>query len=679
MANEFDIIVPSEEDQEEIGSNQMTAKEQALVSWIVPRVHDWCDYRDTNFATKWDEYYRLYRGFWASGDSTRESERSKLITPALQQAVESAVAELEEAAFGKVAWFDLSDDYNDQDKEDMLPLRDQLLNDFKLTDITSEAASVIFNSALYGTGLAEIIVETVTDRTPVIEVDPITGGPIRNIQEKDRVVVRIESIHPKEFAIDTSARNLEEAIGVAHVTTKPRHTITEKQRQGVYNDYELGSLSVEDELDDLVGRYGHSATSDYVKVTKYFGKVPADLLEVDVGEDEEIVELLPVNQQSEGDGTDTFEDSDLVEAIVFIANDQVVLKAVANPYIKKDRPILYFPFEKMDKEFWGRGVSEKGFNSQKALDAEMRARIDAMALTTHPMMAIDGSRLPRGQSLTVKPGKIWLTNGPPSEVFNPMNFGKDISPSTFSQSGELERMVQMATGSMDSATPLSTNRRNETASGMSMIHGGFIKRSKRTMRNLTSNFLDKMIHKIAWRYMQFDPDRYAFGDFKFKVNSAVGIMARELEQSQLTSLLSIVPQNSPAFGALLKGIFDNSSLSNKAEMLQAINSMLQPDPQQQQMQMAAAQLELQERQAEVQNKMLDSLKIKAEVEKLQAQTIETLAKAQQAGEKVQIEKARARLEALRAVIDGIQVTVNQDRVEIERERNSAGRPEPGRN
>ena len=31
----------------------------------------------------------------------------------------------------------------------------------------------------------------------------------------------------------------------------------------------------------------------------------------------------------------------------------------------------------------------------KALDAEMRARIDALALTTHPMMAVDATRIPR--------------------------------------------------------------------------------------------------------------------------------------------------------------------------------------------------------------------------------------------------------------------------------------------
>lgn len=659
MANKFDIVVPSEEDVQENASNQMTPREQALVSWIVPRVREWCEYRDNNYSTKWNEYYRLYRGFWSTEDKNRESERSKIITPALQQAVESAVAELEEAAFGKAGWFDLADDYDDQQKGDMLPLRDKLLNDLTLAKVPDEAANVILNAALYGTGLAEIIVETVPTFTPKVTVDPETGGPNKEIEEKEQFQVRIESIHPKEFAIDPAARNLEEALGCAHVPLKPRHTIVEKQLAGIYKDYDLGSFPQEDELQELIGNYDRSHLTDYVKVTKYFGKVPAALIDPEVEEDEEVVELFPVDQMDSEEGVGLYDDTEMVEAIVFIANDQTILKAVKNPYIKKDRPILYFPYEKMDKEFWGRGISEKGFNSQKALDAEMRARIDAMALTTHPMMAVDAGRLPRGQSLTVRPGKIWLTNGPPGDIFQPMNFGKDISPHTFSQSGELERMVQMATGSMDSATPIATNRRNETASGMSMIHGGFIKRSKRTMRSLSVNFLNELIHKAAWRYMQFDPERYPFGDYRFKVSSAVGIMARELEQSQLINLLSVVPQDSPAFGVLLKGIFDNSSMTNKAEMVAAIEQTLQPNPEQAQLQQASIQLELQ-------NKQLENLKIQGEIEKLQAQTIEILAKAQQSGEKIEVEKARARLEALRTIADSLQVGINQERVEIER-------------
>ena len=68
---------------------------------------------------KFDEYYRLWRGHWASEDKTRQSERSKIISPALQQAVESSVAELEEATFGRGKWFDIRDDAADTETADI--------------------------------------------------------------------------------------------------------------------------------------------------------------------------------------------------------------------------------------------------------------------------------------------------------------------------------------------------------------------------------------------------------------------------------------------------------------------------------------------------------------------------------------------------------------------------------
>jgi hypothetical protein len=69
--------------------------------------------------------------------------------------------------------------------------------------------------------------------------------------------------------------------------------------------------------------------------------------------------------------------------------------------------------------------------SQKALDAELRARIDALALTTHPMMAVDATRIPRGHKLEVRPGRMLLTNGAPQESMMPLTSASStLSPSS---------------------------------------------------------------------------------------------------------------------------------------------------------------------------------------------------------------------------------------------------------
>ena len=75
--------------------------QEALEDWVMNKCEDWRDYYESNYEARFEEYYRLWRGIWDPADSQRGSERSRIISPALQQAVESNVAELEEATFGR--------------------------------------------------------------------------------------------------------------------------------------------------------------------------------------------------------------------------------------------------------------------------------------------------------------------------------------------------------------------------------------------------------------------------------------------------------------------------------------------------------------------------------------------------------------------------------------------------
>ncbi len=135
--------------------------EQKVENWVINKVDQWRDHFNANYEQKFDEYYRLWRGQWAKEDMTRESERSRLISPALQQAVESSVAEVEEATFGRGKWFDIKDDRNDQDPSDIAYLREQLTEDFHYTKTRKSIAECILNSAIFGTGIGELVIEEV--------------------------------------------------------------------------------------------------------------------------------------------------------------------------------------------------------------------------------------------------------------------------------------------------------------------------------------------------------------------------------------------------------------------------------------------------------------------------------------------------------------------------------------
>ena len=113
--------------------------EETLESWVMEKCREWRDHYESNYETKFDEYYRLWRGIFSSEDRNRDSERSQIISPALQQAVESSVAEIEEATFGRGKFFDIKDD--DQQPQDVAYLREQLTKDFKKNKVRKAVGS----------------------------------------------------------------------------------------------------------------------------------------------------------------------------------------------------------------------------------------------------------------------------------------------------------------------------------------------------------------------------------------------------------------------------------------------------------------------------------------------------------------------------------------------------------
>ncbi len=641
MAIDTLIDVESESDEATAASNG----DARLLAWCLSRVEEGQRYKDQNYDKKWNEYYRLWRGIWANEDKGRNSERSKLISPALQSAVESIVAEQEEAIFGRKQWFDLVDNYEDRlagEDKDLQQLRMFLMDRFEQADVPSAISEMFLNAAIYGTGIGKIITETINNKEIEENVDQnvlqqvaqlVQTGQIPpeqaqqlqqqaisyDVVDKDRFLVKIESISPFDFVIDPAAKKIDDAEYCAHVAYKPVHKIIEKQLEGIYREADIKEVKAKDRTSGE-----QQDDSDGVKIIEYFGLVPESLLDVELDPDEELVELDFGEQSSDlENGAATAYDTvgeDLVEAIITIANDSVILRAMRNPFWNEDRPLIAFQHDTIPDSFWGRGVCEKGYNSQKALDAELRARMDGLALTVHPMMGVDVTRMPRSSSFTVSPGKSIPTNGNPREILSPFNFGQ-VDPAIFQSTGDLERMVQVSTGTSDPSSPLNISPSNSTASGMSMSLSTAIKRSKKVLANIERNVIKPFLKKAAWRFMQFDEDNFPVRDINFVTHSTLGITARELEQQQLVQLLQTVPPDSPAFMVMLKAIYDNSSLSNKEELVTVIEQMMQPNPEAQQMQQMQAQLafakeqsEIEERNSRTSRNEADRLKTLAEIE-----------------------------------------------------------------
>ena len=571
--------------------------EQTVEDWVMEKCNSWRNHFENNYEEKFDEYYRLWRGIFSSEDRTRDSERSQIISPALQQAVESSVAEIEEATFGRGRFFDIKDDLRDGEPQDVVYLREQLYRDFQANKARKGVAECLINAAVFGTGVAEIVLEEEKEMKPASQ--PIMEGQMQavGVNISDRTVCKLRPVLPQNFLIDPVATSIEEAIGVAIDEFVPYHQVELLQESGVYKDVDITFAPQDTDLDPDHELFDQP--DDKVRLTKYYGLVPNYLVSEEIESEED--------------------DGHYIECIVVIANGGTLLKVERNPYMMGDRPVVSFPWDIVPGRFWGRGVCEKGYNSQKALDAELRARIDALGLTVHPMMAMDATRLPRGARPEVRPGKILLTNGDPREVLQPFNFGQ-VSQITFAQADSLQKMVQTATGAVDSAGIPGSINGEATAAGISMSLGAIIKRHKRTLINFQESFLIPFVTKVAHRYMQFEPEIYPVSDYRFEVTSSLGIIAREYEVTQLVQLLQTMGSASPLYPVLIQSIIDNMNISNREQLIQVIQQASQPNPEQQQAAQEVQQAQMAFQQSQTNALNGQAMESQARAEKLVQET-----------------------------------------------------------
>lgn len=583
--------------------NEPTEAQKDLTQFVVEHTDRWREYRDQNYKEEWERYERIFRGKFAETDKTRASERSKIISPATQQAVETRHAEIMEAIFGNGEFFDIRDDLNDQTGPmDVEKLKLQLQEDFEQDKIRKSIDQIVLLAEIFGTGIGEIVVSEEKKYYPDERVVSQLGSMQQvayGVSEKDRVCVKLVPVNPKNFLFDPNGTEIDDCMGVAVEKYVSVHKIMQGIADGKYFDVDITTIHESDDLEQTQEKTSYR--DDKVLLMTYYGLVPSEYLD---GEEEESGE-----EESElGDDLDDY--ADMVEAIVVVANGGILLKAEKSPYMMKDRPVVSYQDDTVPNRLLGRGTVEKSFNMQSAIDGSMRSHMDALALTNAPMIAADATRLPRGAKFEVRPGKMLLSNGAPNDIFMPFKFGTNDGQA-MTTAKEFERMLLMATGTIDSNNQVSQTARDGQ---MDMATATIIKKYKRTLTNFQEDFLIPFIRKAAWRYMQFDPERYPATDVKFIPTAALGIIAREYEQKQLAFMAQTLGANSSVTPVIMAKIVENSSLPDRMGFAQQIMQAAQPNPQAEQAQQTAAMADMRVKDAEAKLKEAQAEKARVEAQ-----------------------------------------------------------------
>lgn len=576
--NGLNILVDPKEEQR---NRRPIQGDDLLVRWVVERVERWTQERDQKYREKWEEYRRIWRCEYSSEDKERMVERSRIMPTDLSEAVHKTAAELSDAFFGRAVWFDLADNFQDTDTEDVRQMGFKMREDASRSGVQSAVDRSFVNGCVIGTGLVKMGIGQ-RPRPQVVEiVDKFGRRVMGGVDLRKRPYVMVSAMNPEEFALETGARTIDEASGAAHVFYMPRQRVLEMQREGIFGAGKVGTMEPPLGVDGT--STFASGASDLVKVTEYRGLVPAAMLpgrRARDGVKRKIVE--DTNPDAGGYGIDS--SVEMAEAIVMIANDELRLKAVANPFQPVTRGFFGYQHETVTDSFWGRGVVEMGFHPFKALQTEIRARADGLALANYPTVWRDENTLPQTRDdpdeKIIEPGKEYLVAGDPNRAIREFKFsGPD--PNSSRAIADYQRMIEQATGSFGFQGAILTSK-DTRVQGASVALQSFMRRSKRTAMNIERDMLNPLIEAMAFASMQFIPDRYPPLDFSFTAKGAIGILQRDAERATLIEVLATIPQESPAFYATLRLIIESGPYEQRSTMLAIIDEMtaklLNPPP-----------------------------------------------------------------------------------------------------
>ena len=606
---------------------KQTTTQDDLVSFVTAHTDPWRDHRDANHIDEWDTCERHWRMEWSGSDKQRQSERSKLVTPLLLEAVETRLSEVNHVVFGKGTFFDIDDDMDDQETVDIEYLRKKLAERYKKDKIKSQLTQVITLGEVYGTGIGEIIVKTVEDRTPASRSTQNPGVKQIGVEKSQRVSIRLEPCHPKNFLIDPSVSEVEDSIGVGVEKFVPFYDVYQEMVSGNYKMCDIGSSGPDDDLrpvqEDVQPR------TEEVRVLRYYGKVPRELLENQDREDDNPAlerALASVTDDSDVGFNMREQYKDLVEAIVIIADGTHLLKAVPNPYMMKKRPVICHRPDRIPGRFWGWGTVQKGLMMQRAIDSQIRMHQDTSAITAAPMVGVDSTRMPRNFKFEVVPGKMVPVIGRSSEILEPINLGQ-TSPVFLETANYFDQLLRRATATLEVPTPEQAG--GAGPQGMSPFHASVIKKMHRALLNIQEDLIVPFVTCSAHMYMQLEPNEFPVRDMKFVATAVIGTMAKEYENFKLMGIMQTLGPDSPLQPMLMMSVLENSNLSNRDTMIKQLQESMQPDPQQQQMEQMMQQMSMQKLHLELKKAEADLLKTTAEAQKAMAEanTIPLVAKA----------------------------------------------------
>ncbi len=220
-----------------------------------------------------------------------------------------------------------------------------------------------------------------------------------------------------------------------------------------------------------------------------------------------------------------------------------VIKVVLDPSVDEGLPFFVFPYEKVSKKIWGRGVPEICADSQEILNAAARRLLDDVALLG-PQIEINVDDLSQ-EALKlideVYPFKVHPRTG--GDAQTPLMRVHNLQ----SVSRELTEIINIFRGFIDEETNLPTagtsgvgdTGGHETAQGTQLLQNAANIVQRAVVSNIDRYAIDPFFTKLYMFFMQWSDDESIKGDMKVDAKGSSTLLKAEVMTTQLINMLNI--------------------------------------------------------------------------------------------------------------------------------------------
>ncbi len=240
-------------------------------------------------------------------------------------------------------------------------------------------------------------------------------------------------------------------------------------------------------------------------------------------------------------------------ANVWIVGSEVI-KAVLDESVDDGLPFFIFPYEKVSKKIFGRGVPEVMADSQEILNAAARRLLDDIAILG-PQIEINVDDLSPDALKTVDevfPFKMWLRTG--GDAQTPLLRVHQMD----SVSRELMEIVNIFRQFIDEETNLPTAGTSgvgdigghETAQGTQLLQNAANIVNRSVVKNIDKYAIDPFFTKLYMFFMQWSDDETIKGDMAIDAKGSETLLKAEVMTTQLINMLNIT--NNPTDQQLTK-------------------------------------------------------------------------------------------------------------------------------